>query len=271
MPTRRQFLFGCLGAVAAGAPVGWYGAVREPQDLEIVRRTIKIRNLPAKLDGMAAVQVSDLHITQINQIHWQMLAQIQALRPDLVFVTGDLVDERNVVADVADLLAGYQAPRGTWAVPGNREHSTDAVYELSVALKMRKLGLLTNRATQVEDGFWVVGVDDPTGGFDDLRSALDGVPDGATRILLAHSPDIVARITNSPFDLVLVGHTHGGQVNLPLVNDAWLSDDMARRYRAGMYAVGGSQLYVNRGIGTFPLPIRIRARPEVTHLTFHAA
>jgi predicted MPP superfamily phosphohydrolase len=123
----------------------------------------------------------------------------------------------------------------------------------------------------VEDGFWIVGVDDPTGRFDDLRGALDGVPDGATRILLGHSPDIVERIAHSPFDLVLVGHTHGGQVNLPLLKDVWLSDDAARRYSAGLYAVGGSQLYVNRGIGTFPLPIRIGSRPEVTHLTFHAA
>jgi predicted MPP superfamily phosphohydrolase len=271
MPTRRQFLFGCLGATVAAAPVGWYGAVQEPRDLEIVRRTIKIRNLPSKLDGMAAVQVSDLHVSEINDIHWQMLAQIQALKPDLVLVTGDLVDERNAVADVADLLAGYQAPRGTWAVPGNREHATDAVYELSVALKMRKLGLLINRATQVEDGFWIVGVDDPTGRFDDLRGALDGVPDGATRILLGHSPDIVERIAHSPFDLVLVGHTHGGQVNLPFFDGAWVLPGPSSHYVKGLYNVHGSPLYVNRGIGTAKLPIRLGARPEITHFTFHGA
>jgi predicted MPP superfamily phosphohydrolase len=131
--------------------------------------------------------------------------------------------------------------------------------------------MLVNRAAQVDDGFWIVGLDDPSERHDDMSGAMQGVPAGAAGILLAHSPDIVGRLANYSFELILVGHTHGGQINLPLVRDGWLRDDSARRYQAGMYEIGASKLYVNRGVGTYYLPIRLGARPEITLFTLHAA
>jgi predicted MPP superfamily phosphohydrolase len=131
--------------------------------------------------------------------------------------------------------------------------------------------LLVNQAEQIADMFWLVGVDDPSGVYDDLTGALQNVPARAIRILLAHSPHIVERIGGRHFDLILAGHTHGGQVNLPLFRNYWLRDDASRRYCAGLYEIGGSPLYVNRGISTFPVPLRIGARPEITLFTFHGA
>jgi predicted MPP superfamily phosphohydrolase len=184
-------------------------------------------------------------------------------------VSGDLVDVDAAVDEAADLLSAYQAPRGTWAVPGHRDHKAEAVYPLSQALATRNVHLLINRAVQLDDGFWIVGVDDPSSGYDDVSGAVRGVPSEASRILLAHAPNIVERIRGLRFDLILVGHTHGGQTNLPFLRDQWLQDDSARRYPAGLYNVGGSRLYVNRGIGTYYLPIRIGARPEITLFTLH--
>lgn len=269
--SRRHFLLGSLAAGAAVAPIGWYGAFYERDDIEVVQRSVTIRNLPASVDGLKAVQISDLHVSEITDVHRRMLDTIQGLRPDLMLVTGDLVDVDTAVDDVADLLGSIQVPRGTWAVPGNRDHLAEAVYPLSQALPSHNAHLLVNRSVQLDDGFWVVGVDDPSEGYDDLSAALYRAPASSVRILLTHAPNVVERLRGARFDLILAGHTHGGQIDLPLVRDNWLRDDMARRYPAGGYRVGDSSLYVNRGIGTYYLPIRIGARPEITIFTFHAA
>jgi predicted MPP superfamily phosphohydrolase len=269
--SRRHFLVGCLGAGAAATSAGWYGTVYEPDDIEVVRLPLTIANLPPRLDGLTAAQVSDIHVGEVSDVQRHMVDKVAALRPDLVFVTGDVVDDDVAIGDAADLLAGFPAPRGTWVVPGHRDHMAEAVFPLSQALAARQLHMMINRSVQLDDGLWIVGVDDPSSRHDDLAGALANVPNGATRILLAHSPDIVERLTDTRFDLVLAGHTHGGQVNLPLVRDGWLREASTRRYRAGLYQVGASKLYVNRGIGTYYLPIRISARPEITLLTLHAA
>jgi predicted MPP superfamily phosphohydrolase len=267
--SRRQFLLGGMGACAALAPVGWYGTVQEPDDIEIVRHTLPLRNLPSSLEGVTAAQVSDIHLGEISEAQRRMLDQLVALDPDLVLVTGDLVDDDAAVGELADLLGGYQPRLGTWAVPGNRDHKAEAVDSLRQALESRNVHLLVNQSAQVEDRFWIVGVDDPSDRRDDVKGALGDVPKEAIRILLAHAPNVVERLGGTPFDLILAGHTHGGQVNLPLLRYQWLQDDSARRYPAGLYSVGDSRLYVNRGIGTYYLPIRIGARPEITLFTLH--
>jgi predicted MPP superfamily phosphohydrolase len=259
-----------MAVAAVATPVGWYAAVEEPGDIEIVRRTIAIRDLPARLDGLRAVQLSDLHVGDVSDVQRQILGHVAALKPDLVLVTGDLADVKEAAIDAADLVTGYEAPYGTWAVPGNRDHMAEAVYPLRVALAARKAQLLTNRAVQIEDRFWIVGSDDPSRGLDDVKGAAGEIPEGTVRILLAHSPSIVERLGGIDVDLILVGHTHGGQVNLPVLRNQWLRDDASHRYPAGLYDLGASHLYVNRGIGTYYLPMRIGARPEITLFTFHA-
>jgi uncharacterized protein len=269
--SRRGFLAGSLAAGAAALPVGWYGTFYERGQIEVVRQRVAIRNLPSRLEGLTAVQISDLHVGEVTDVHRLMLDHLRRLQPELVFVTGDLVDVDHAVDDAADLLASYQAPRGTWAVPGHRDHLAEAVYPLGQALQLRGVRLLVNRSAQVDEGFWIVGVDDPSTAHDDLGEALQGVPADVPRILLAHAPDIIHRLGAATFGLVLVGHTHGGQVNLPVIRDNWLREDLSRRYTAGMYQLENAAMYVNRGIGTYYFPARIGARPEITHFTFHAA
>jgi predicted MPP superfamily phosphohydrolase len=268
--SRRRFLLGSLAAAAA-VPAGWYGLAYETDDVEVVRHVLTLRNLPARLHGMTAVQISDLHLGHIAAVHTRMLAAVQRLQPDVVFVTGDLVDDEEVVGEALDLLRNLKPPRGVWAVPGNWDHAADAVAPLMRELEAANMRLLVNGSAPLDEGLWLVGVDDPASDHEDLRRAADGVPPGAVRILLAHAPDIVRRIRSNPFDLILVGHTHGGQINLPLLNGAWLHARASRRYIEGFYQVLGSRLYVNRGIGTTTLPVRLFARPEVTHFTFQAS
>jgi uncharacterized protein len=273
VPSRRQFLAGCLGvAAAAVTPVAWYGGVYEPGDIEVVRRTARIRNLPSRLNGLTAVQISDLHLHHAADAHQHMVDMIKSLKPDVVFFTGDLVDERSAIGEALDIFRQLQPPRGIWAVPGNWDHTADAVEALNAEMGAAKVRFLINQSAELDAGLWIVGVDDPASSMDEVSTALEGVPDGAPRLLLAHAPDIADNIVDAPpFDLILVGHTHGGQVNLPLFNGTWLHHGASAEYVRGLYQAHGSPMYVNRGIGMTAVPIRIGSRPEITHFTFNAA
>jgi predicted MPP superfamily phosphohydrolase len=209
-------------------------------------------------------------LTRAGDLHTRMVEQVQGLKPDAVFVTGDLVDTKSAVSDIHDLLGVLDAPLGIWAVPGNWDHTSDAMDDLESALPSAKVKFLINQSRPLENGLWIVGVDDPASAHDELRAAIKDVPAGVRRLLLAHSPDIVPNLAGQTFDLILSGHTHGGQINLPFLNGAWLKDGPSNKYIQGIYEVSGSPLYVNRGIGMTTLPIRINSRPEITHFTFRA-
>lgn len=252
--------------------MAWYGGVYEPSNIEVVRRTAAVRNLPSRLDGLTAVQISDLHLRQETNGHQHMVNMIQSLKPDVIFFTGDLVDDVSAIGTGIDIFRQLEAPRGIWAVPGNWDHTADAVGALQAELSAAKVRFLVNESAQLDTDLWIVGVDDPATSMDDVSGALDQVPATASRILLAHAPDIADSVVDQPkFELILVGHTHGGQVNLPIFNGAWLHSGASAKYISGLYNVHGSPLYVNRGIGTTTLPVRLGARPEITHFTFHAA
>lgn len=268
--TRRRFLSGCVGLCLAAVPAGWYSYLYEPRHLEVVNLQVGVRDLPARLEGLTIAQVSDLHVQQVEGLHADTVAMLQSLAPHAVFVTGDFVDQGSAVGETIDLLGNLTPPLGIWAVAGNWDHAADAVNDLAQGVGALRGGrFLVNRSAELESGLWVAGVDDPASGFDDLGAAIQGVPQGAPRLLLAHSPAIAASLPTARFDLVLAGHTHGGQVNLPLVNGTWLKDAPDRAYARGLYHAHGSPLYVNRGIGTTRLPIRIDCPPEITLVTLH--
>ena len=272
MPSRRQFLLGCLGVgVAVAAPVGWYGGIYEPNDIEVTRRTLAIRNLPTRLDGTTAVQISDIHLNGTDAIHSKMIDLIKAENPHYVFFTGDLINESAAIGHAVDIFREIQPAGGVWSVVGNSDRSSNAVDSLQAQLKSVGVRYLINANAEIEAGLWLVGVDDPSAYIADVGVAIQGVPADAPRILLGHSPDIVDQLNGARFDLMLAGHTHGGQVNLPFFDGAWMLNGPSSRYVKGLYNVNGSPLYVNRGIGTAKLPIRLGARPEITHFTFHAA
>jgi hypothetical protein len=273
MPSRRQFLLACFGAGAAvAAPVGWYGGIYEPNDIEVTRRTMAIRNLPSRLDGTTAVQISDLHLHEADGTHTRLIDLIKQEDPNYVFFTGDMVNDATAIGHAVEIFRSVQPNGGTWAVVGNSDRTSGALESLQAQLKAVGVHYLVNASAQIEAGLWLVGVDDPSAYVSDVRSALRDVPAEGPRILLAHSPDIVDQLEGTHFDLMLAGHTHGGQVSLPFFNGAWLLNGPSSRYVRGFYEnAHGSPMYVNRGIGTAKLPIRLGARPEITHFTFRAA
>ena len=274
--TRRQF----LGRVAAAgllavAASGGYAALWEPFDYELTERDIFIRGLGAGFDGFRIAQVSDVHHSRIVSIEEvrRVVELARGAKADLIALTGDYsTSRRQYIEPCAEALGSLEAPQGVWAVLGNHDHYNDA--ELTTrALERRGIQLLTNANTVIRRGgdeLQLLGVDDWGWGKTDWARALRGVDASRPSVLLSHEPDVFDAPQARALSLVLSGHTHGGQVCLPLVG-APARLFMRLPYLRGHYEREGAQLYVSRGTGMIGVPVRFGARPEVAVLRLRRA
>ena len=275
--TRRRFLKLMLGSTAAAglSTLGGVGYARlvEPHWLAVERVDVPIPDLPASLDGFTIVQLSDLHrgpkVTQEQVAQAVELALQQEAH--LVVLTGDYVSvSAEYAASCAESLSPLAASGDVLACLGNHDHWTDAD-TVARALTDAGITVLRNAAREVADGLWVAAVDDVREQYADLEEALAGVPAGVTIVLLAHEPDYADEVAaDGQVSLQLSGHSHGGQVRLPLAGPLILPY-LGRKYPAGLYRVGGMWLYVNRGVGLIGPAVRFNCRPEVTVLRLRYA
>jgi predicted MPP superfamily phosphohydrolase len=242
----------------------------------IRRREVAVVDLPAALDGYRVAQISDLHcgpfISKQQVSRW--VAAVNALDPDLIAVTGDLIasGDRYVEA-VADALGGLDARDGTFACMGNHDYFGDGE-ALAARLERNGITVLRNRGVVVGRGggrFFLAGVDDTWSARHDLRRALAERPPGMSAVLLAHDPDLFPGAAAAGVDLTLSGHTHGGQLAFPLAPRRWNMAKMITPFTSDLYKLGESSLYVNRGLGFTGPPIRIGAAPEIAVLTLRRA
>ncbi len=276
--TRRQVVEGAGGAAifgATGSMLGW-GMLRGRHAFELVEVPLRIPGLPRALDGYVIAQVSDLHSGAFvgERELDEGLSLVARARPDLVVVTGDIVDFDPVHAPLAARkLADLSARDGVSAILGNHDYYAGAD-EVMGALRAAGIDVLRNAGKVVRagdgGGFALLGVDDVsslrkgrTGPRLDL--ALAGVRPELPRILLSHQP-VTVDLWPGQVAAQLSGHTHGGQIN-----PGFSPLGLIMKYIAGSYAVGGTTLYVNRGFGTVGAPSRIGAPPEVTRFVLVAA
>lgn len=250
-------------------------ALLEPTQVQITYLPIKISKLPAQFHGFRIVQLSDIH-------HSSFLGEAELgsavkhandLSPDLMVLTGDYVSHStDYIPGCARVLGNLQARQGVYAVLGNHDHWTDGAL-MESTLKAEGIQVLSNQNTKIErDGAYLrlVGIDDLMAERDDLRQALDGTSRDEARILLAHNPAIIREAARAGIDLVLSGHTHGGQINWRLImrrQDTRLAQWLqrpSRRFMRGYSVLGSTQLYVNRGLGTVVVPMRYGCPPEIT-------
>ncbi|NLE45650.1 MAG: metallophosphoesterase [Chloroflexi bacterium] len=271
--TRRKFLgqiSGCGGmlVLSAAGGVGYMSAV-EPRRLVLERVDVRVETLPSRLGGFRIVQLSDIHCGP--DVRAQDIARAVSmsidLEPDLVVLTGDYVYQS---ASYADACAGELAPlaRATQALAclGNHDCRRGAV-KVAGALTKAGIVVLRNEARCVRDGLWVGGLDDALVGWPNVNRVLRQVPSDATLLVLVHEPDYADVVAaTGRVALQLSGHSHGGQVRIPLVG-APVLPILARKYPAGLYDLGQMRLYVNRGVGLTRPAIRFNCRPEVTLIT----
>ena len=245
-----------------------YTALVEPRWLALERVDVPLPNLFSRLDGFTIVQLSDLHrgpvMRQEDVAQAVELALQQAA--DLVVLTGDYVSgSADYASSCAETLSPLVNSGKVLACLGNHDHWTDAT-SVAGALTDAGITVLRNAAREVADGLWVAAVDDVWEEHADLDKALEEVPVGATVLLLAHEPDYADDVaTDGRVSLQLSGHSHGGQVRLPIFGPSVLPY-LAKKYHTGRYRVGSMWLYVNRGTGMVVPPVRFNCRPEVTQL-----
>ena len=264
MATRTRNLGrAALGLTLAGGAVD--ALVVEPRWVEVTHPVATTR-APLRTP-LRVLHITDLHGDVPGAREARILEVLEHEKPDLVVLTGDSTD-RGSLAGERDFLARLHAPLGVFAVRGNWEHWNPAADE-AATYAAAGITLLVDEARRVRDDLWVVGFEDPTGGSPNVARALRGVPAGVATLGLVHSPVLFDELAGR-VSFVLAGHTHGGQVRVPLLGAPWLPPGSGR-FVAGAYEVSGAWLYVSRGIGTSLLPVRFACRPELPVVLFASA
>jgi uncharacterized protein len=224
------------------------------------------------LDGLRIAHLSDIHVrsgVRPRQLH-RAVDLVNALAPDLVVLTGDYVCfSARPAYMLTDALRHLRAP--AFATLGNHDHWSGAA-QVSAALEKAGVDVLRNEHRVVTMGtsrLHLVGVDDSVTRNHDPERAFRGVPDDATRVVLAHDPGFADSLAPYRPALVLSGHTHGGQIYFRRLTP-YLSRRIGMKYLAGFFEIDGAVLYVNRGLGA-SVPVRLGAPSEVAHLTLRSA
>jgi len=259
--SRRSFI---LGGIATLSYLYF-----DLHSIAVKRYTIVISKLPIEFQGFTILHLTDLHSKEYGESQRYLIELINRQNFDAVAITGDLVDKSNPSMEPAiSLVKGLQS-KPVFFVPGNHEWWTN--YQIKSPLKDLGVHILENghfRYNIEKSHIWIMGVDDPFLGRDQLDMALKDVSDSVPKVLLAHAPNIFPKAIKDNIDLVLVGHTHGGQVRLPLVGAVIApGQGLFPELDYGLFTSGSTNMIINGGLGESVLPIRFYNRPEIVLVT----
>jgi predicted MPP superfamily phosphohydrolase len=278
-PARRQFLQR-TATVAASAPfvAGAYGLFHGRLNLETTEHGVRLAGLPRAFEGFRIAQLSDIHIGPFmpaGQIR-KFVEIANAPRPDLIALTGDFVTfDPQTARPVVEALSGLRAPFGVFGCLGNHDAWAGVEDWIAALFRLTGVRILRGEAAPIAMGgewFQLIGVDfqsrhrfGPSAGVARILGDIEGLiaPDRAN-ILLSHNPDTFDRAAELGIGLSLAGHTHGGQLALEFISPEIAPSRLVTPYVAGWFRKPGGQLYVNRGIGTIGVPMRVGAPPEIT-------
>lgn len=249
-----------------GAALWAWAKYVEPSWIETTRHRVA---LPIER-AVKLAHLTDVHTIGLWRKEVKLLALLDEARPDVVVMTGDTLHQGGTFEECRPLLERLKAPLGVYMVAGNWE--TACRDRLPRGMNLRSflascgVTLLQNEARELVPGLWLVGLDDFVWGVPDLDRATRGIPDGAARVALIHEPGFFDEPANGRYDLLLAGHTHGGQVRIPFLPPLYLPQGCSH-YLAGWYEQpGGARLYVSRGIGMSGAKYRFLCRPELALL-----
>ncbi len=271
-----------LAALAAALAI--WGLAIEPRRLEVTRLTVPLARLPEELRGLTIGHLSDTHLRSrpaSRQLAERACAALMAQRPDLICISGDLANHAEHMEEALNLLRLLHAPLGVFLVLGN--HDCDATMEdylagnpscdtaqqaWARALAPTGVVLLHNQSHTLQvhgRRIVIAGIGDLSAGQDDLPAALAGAASGDLHLLLCHTPDAIDLPDATWADLLLVGHTHGGQLQLPGLGSVWAPVWRLRERASGLLRLNHTLLFVNRGVSS-AFPARINCRPQVAIL-----
>jgi predicted MPP superfamily phosphohydrolase len=268
-------------ATAIGVTLGLYARYIGPKRYESITLSLMLPRWPHALDGLLLALVSDIHLGYHYSHPWRTPALDNALvavhkaRPDVLVACGDFVFADWTPKEIAAAVAPFEAPIRIAAL-GNHDYGHGHRGAMALVHELGSVGytVLVNEARCFQIGgqcLWFAAFDDSLKGQPNIEAVLSALPaDAAPVIGVVHEPDVTLHLPPTVFDLVLSGHTHGGQIALPWFN-AWLLRHWARtEFDRGLYTVNGMPLYVSKGLGMVGLPARFRARPEAVFFRLHA-
>jgi len=238
----------------------------EPNIIIVTSITIESEKISEDIGKIKILEISDLHIKNFGVREREVLFLIRAIKPDVIFITGDFYEKLNKLSEVKEFVKELKIK--AYAVLGNWDYWAGDIDPLITTLKENGIEVLINdNRFYFKDGDFIniVGVSDPYTGHDDIKRATMGLNKKKFTILLSHAPCIVNHLKDEKFDLIICGHTHGGQVNIPFIKSFWAPTET--NYIRGMYETKWGKLYVNRGIGLSVFPIRFMCPPEITLFT----
>ncbi|WP_462409093.1 metallophosphoesterase [Neobacillus sp. Marseille-QA0830] len=283
--TRRTLLKRLFGAILAALGLGsggfFYANRIEPSLLKIQNLQMNHPLIPKSFDGVKIVQFSDTHLgfQYTLQQFDKLVEKINQLKPDLIFFTGDLMDEPNKFTQLNELipiLKRLTAPLGKYCIFGNHDHGGYGSELYRNIMEASNFTVLLNQSRQIRlsDGssICLLGIDDAMLGHPDFSQTLKNTPNRQFKLLLSHAPDLADTAAHYRIHWQISGHSHGGQVKLPFTG-ALVTPPFGQTYPEGLYLIGTGHrlhLYVNRGIGTTRLPFRFMAMPELTVYTMRA-
>lgn len=256
--------------------MGLYGRGIQNALSPVVRRVVvPIANLPIPLRGFQILHLSDFHIDENPRLAAVLVPFLRDLKPDLCVFTGDYRFEdfgpcEGAYPLMRQIVEAVEARYGIFGILGNHDES-------SMAYRLDEIGIrmLVNEAVPVGDGespLWLIGVDDPFDyRCDDLPRALAGIPQDDVKVLLAHAPEIYEEAEAAGVDLYLSGHTHAGQIRVPMLGALRQNANCPREYTFGHWAHGKMQGYTSAGVGCSSVPVRFNCPPEIVLLELQAA
>ncbi|MDP9361001.1 MAG: metallophosphoesterase [Acidobacteriota bacterium] len=243
------------------------GAHNDVYDIEVTHNEIIIDDLPPSFDGYRIAFLTDTHVASFmrRDFYREVVHQVQRFDPDLILFGGDFVSfTRHIKLLPEILLAGLSARDGLFAILGNHDYWAGAD-EIVNVLRAHGVRFLTNDAVMLARGaarLPLVGIDEVYRGSPDVDRAFAGLDPGKPCLAISHHPDVVDIIRGQRIDLLLCGHTHGGQIRFPFFGAVVVPSRHESELAAGFHRIGPVLLYVSRGIGAIP-PLRILCRPEV--------
>lgn len=274
---RRQFLKRILWGGAATALVGTYPLFIERYIITVNHYSIPVPNLPHEFDGLRVIHLTDLHYGPLMplEILAKVIQKTNELGKHIVVCTGDYVrgaDAARRLDGIWSVMAKLRAPKGVYTVLGNHDHWADTEQSVRFLNKSGHINLRHNSVPLTRDGktLWFCGAGDLWEDHVNLDQVLKDVPDDACRIILAHNPDTADTEYTTRVDLMISGHTHGGQIKIPFVGTPILPVKN-KAYSSGFVRSQKTGVFISRGIGWAAVPLRFNCFPEIAILSLSAA
>ena len=280
---KKKFIFLAVVAAVLIALVVWIAWANKA--LELNTYTISSARIPESFDGYRIAHVSDLHNAKMGEDNEKLLAMLRDADPDMIAITGDLIDSRNTDIEVAlQFVREAVKIAPCYYVTGNHEARVNEYGALKAGMEAAGVTVLEDVKTKISmegETIMLIGINDPSNQTDYLFGDSESVintkleelhteHDGFT-ILLSHRPELFDTYANHNIDVVLSGHAHGGQFRLPFIGGLVAPNQgLFPEYDAGIYTEGNTNMLVSRGVGNSILPFRINNRPEVILIELQA-